>query len=90
MVRDTHVHDKIFMKKRVKRINQQQVDLLLRDHKTAWALWRSAKGTVSYNTVNQFITGLKYPSIESLEAICKAANITLEDFFAVDTPINPS
>lgn len=74
------------MKKRVKKINEAQKELLLRDHGTAWALWRASKGTVSYNTVNQFITGIKYPSIESLEAICKAANVTLEEFFAVDTP----
>lgn len=72
------------MKKRVKKINKRQVDLLLRDHKTSWALWKSSEGKISYNTVNQFITGLKYPSIESLEAICAAANTTLEEFFALD------
>lgn len=75
------------MKKRVKKISKGQVALLLRDHKTSWALWKASGGTVSYNTVNQFITGLKYPSIESLEAICAAANVTLEEFFAVESVV---
>ena len=54
-----------------------------------WSQYRLAKEAgVSQNTIKNLYVRNNTPTIQTLEAICKAFNITLTEFFAdIDAPV---
>lgn len=60
--------------------------------KRNWSLYKLAKESgIPYSSLNSLFQKNNQPTISTLEKICAGFNITMSDFFSIDTPsYNPA
>ena len=73
------------MSKDVQRLVGKQVVLLRKERDLTQAQLAERVG-VATETVSRLERGVSVPSLKTLEAICNALHVTLEDFFAFELP----